>query len=487
MSNSFKRMWMGGSALLLSACSVTQVEAPSQVPIPAEFEQVAGQTPAQQAVSEQNLKQWWRTWHDPVLTDLIERGLTRNLDIQIAQSRLAEAQAMSGLAQANLAPQAGVSAGAGLQAMGIDNPIDSGARQRASMMGLNLGDDTLHGHGNLAHLGFSASWEPDIFGAKRSDADAAAAAALAEQERVYGAQLMLSSSIADHYVQLRSLETRMRIYEANIRSFKEMQRYTQGRFKAGHVGADVVAQASAGLSGLQAQLASLQAQRDSHERSIAVLLGVVPQGFKVARSANPILHRLPAAPQGQTPGAVLERRPDVRAKARAVQARAAQVASAKADLLPRFEINFLGNLGRIEMNASSPAMIGAASILSVGVSLPVFTAGRIQRNIDASDARLQTAALEYDQSILQALAEVDSLYQLNYGLRQQNKALAQALSEKRRQAEAAYKLFQYGQKTLDEAIRARLETYDIEDKQTQGQLAQAQNLLNLYKVLGGGW
>ena len=164
------------------------------------------------------------------------------------------------------------------------------------------------------------------------------------------------------------------------------------------------------------------------------------------------------------------------------------MASAKADLLPRFSINFLDNLGRLELNGDAiPAIWNSARILSVGMTLPIFTAGRIQRNIEASDARLRTAALEYDQNILQALSEVDSLYQLQHSLQQQNKALAQSLSQKRTQADGAYKLFQYGQKTLDEAIRARLETYDIEDKQSQGQLAQAQNLLNLYKALGGGW
>ena len=471
-SGAIRRFALLSSALMLGACSVTQVDAPSSVTVPAEFEQVssqAGMSVEQQAAAEASLRQWWRSWHDPVLTQLIETAFMGNFDLQIAQSRLAESQATSGLARADMGPQVGMRAG-------------------AAWMGVQFDEDTEKIYGNVAYMGFSASWEPDIFGAKRSDADAAQAAALAEQERVYGAQLMLSSQLADHYVQLRSLENRMRIYDANSRSLKELLRYTQGRFNAGHVGADVVAQVRAGVSGLDAQRATLQAQRDLHERTIAVLSGQVPQGFRVPKSTVPILHRLPAAPQGQTPGAVLERRPDVRAKARAVEARAAQVASAKADLLPRFSINFLDNLGRLELNGDAiPAIWNSARILSVGMTLPIFTAGRIQRNIEASDARLRTAALEYDQNILQALSEVDSLYQLQHSLQQQNKALAQSLSQKRTQADGAYKLFQYGQKTLDEAIRARLETYDIEDKQSQGQLAQAQNLLNLYKALGGGW
>lgn len=482
-----KRFSLSFWILSLSACAQIQVEAPSSVVVPAEFEQVVGQQKAGELANEQALMQWWNNWQDPVLSTLIDTGLHGNLDLQIAQSRLLEAQAVSGLAQADLGPQVGLAAGAGLHKVGLDNPMGSSDRQRAAMLGLDLGDDTLNANGNSRYVGFAASWEPDIFGAKRSDRDAARFGAMAEQERVHGAQLMLTSDIANHYVQLRGLEQRIRVYDANIKSLHDLVRYTQGRFNAGYVGADVVAQASSGLNTQQAQRASLAAQRDAHERAIAVLLGQVPQGFRLPRSQVSILERIPSAPQGQIPGAVLERRPDVRAKALAVQARAAQVASAKADLLPRFEINFLGNLGRIELSSSAPGMTAGMGILSIGMTLPIFTSNRIQRNIDASDARLKTAALEYDQSILNALAEVDSLYQTQYGLTEQNRYLQQALGQKSKQAEDSYTLFEHGQKTLDEVLRARIEAYDLADKQVQGQLAQAQNLLNLYKALGGGW
>ena len=55
------------------------------------------------------------------------------------------------------------------------------------------------------------------------------------------------------------------------------------------------------------------------------------------------------------------------------------------------------------------------------------------------------------------------------------------------QAAGADKLFRYGHLTLDRSLSARLNAEDLAERQIQGRLAEAQNLLNIYKALGGGW
>ncbi|WP_231867694.1 TolC family protein [Snodgrassella sp. CFCC 13594] len=165
----------------------------------------------------------------------------------------------------------------------------------------------------------------------------------------------------------------------------------------------------------------------------------------------------------------------------------AKLASAKADLLPRFDINFLWQTGRVRLDSDLPQFKGLGSLVSAGITLPIFTSGRIQRNIEAADARLQAALAEYDQRVLQALADVDSSYQLQYGLHRQNQLLSQAKRQARTQATGAERLFHYGHLTLDRVLSARLNAEDMADKSIQGKLAEAQNLLNVYKALGGGW
>ena len=130
---------------------------------------------------------------------------------------------------------------------------------------------------------------------------------------------------------------------------------------------------------------------------------------------------------------------------------------------------------------------GLLDLLGARLQVPLFTNGRIQANIDAADARLKTALLQYDQTLLQALADVDNAYQASDALSSQTRLLAQARSEAEKQASDAAKLYRYGNKTLADALSAQLNANQTADNHLRSQLAQAQTLIALYKALGGGW
>ena len=224
----------------------------------------------------------------------------------------------------------------------------------------------------------------------------------------------------------------------------------------------------------------------AHVRALAVLSGQTPQGYRLPDSPRRLLAEAPAAPVGHTPAGLLERRPDLRAHAAQVQAQAARLASAKADLLPRFSIEFLGQ-GSINIDSSITDLTAWGSLLRIGIKVPLFTNGRAQANIDAADARLNTALLQYHQTLLQALADVDNAYHSHRALSRQNTLLAQAHTQAERQARAAESLFRHGQQTLDQVLSAQLNEQAARDTLTQSQLAQNQTLIRLYQALGGGW
>ena len=139
------------------------------------------------------------------------------------------------------------------------------------------------------------------------------------------------------------------------------------------------------------------------------------------------------------------------------------------------------------MDGNGSDLKGFASLLSAGISVPIFTNGRIQANIDASDARLKNALLQYDKALLQALAEVDNRYQAQFALNRQTQLTQTAVNQAQQQAENAEKLFKYGEKTLDNALTAKLNALDYQQRLIQAKLNRANNLINLYKALGGGW
>lgn len=449
------------AACTLAACQNTTVPLDGRIDVPPQFSQ------AEAARGSVDIGHWWQSWHDPVLSALVEQGLQQSPDVQIAVSRLNEARATSRMARADLGPQAGLSGSAGIVRGNVDNPLNDNTR--ASLLG-----------------GASASWEPDIFGGKRSDADAAAYAALGVQEQLYGAQMLVAGDIADHYFSARAAQKRLQTASRNIAVMQRMAQYVQGRFQAGQATRYEVDEVQSRLAAVRAQQSTIQSEYDAAARAIAVLTGQTPQSFRLPESRVNVLAQQPAAPEGQTPQGMLERRPDIRAHAAQVNAYAAKLASAKADLLPRFTINFLGQGGRIEVDGDS-ALKGWGSLLSVGIQMPIFTNGRIQANIAAADARLQTALLQYDQTVLRALGEVDNAYQAQAALERQNRLLADAQQQAARQAADAQKLFRHGNKTLDEALRAQLGEQEMADSLTRSQLARAQMTVNLYKALGGGW
>lgn len=219
---------LGALVLILSACQSTQVVRQSDISIPTTFDENKA------AKGSPEISHWWRQWQDPLLSRLIEQGLQDSPDIRIAESRFAEAVAISRLATADLGPQAGVNASAGI----INGSAHLSANDNLSRL-LGAGTALLETHQDIdsshANAGFSAAWEPDIFGRKQSDADAARYAALGVQEKVYGAQMLLADKIADHYFQARAAQQREVITARNVEILTRFERYIKGRFQAGQV------------------------------------------------------------------------------------------------------------------------------------------------------------------------------------------------------------------------------------------------------------
>ena len=458
-------------AALLTACQSTTIEHRSQITLPAAYDHAA---PAR--ADNTDIRRWWQAWHDPVLNQLITEALTNNPDIAIARSRLKEAQATANLADADRGATIGLGVNAGHLDADLDNPLGGTPLARS---------DKINTHKTVLATNLSAKWEADLFGQKQSDADAARYAALASAEQTHAAQLQISAAVADAYLQARALEARQQLADANIATLEKLAHYVDARYRAGHTTAYEKTEAQSHLTAARAARSTLEAERAAQIRKIAVLLGKTPQGYHLPASTADALNHPPAAPSGQTPQGLIERRPDLRARAAEINVRAAKVASAKADLYPRLTLNFLGQ-GMLNID-SHDTQKGLLDLLGASLQVPLFTNGRVQANIDAADARLKTALLQYDQTLLQALADVDNAYQASDALASQTRLLAQARIEAEKQARDAEKLYRYGNKTLADTLSARISANQNADNHLRSQLAHDQTLIALYKALGGGW
>lgn len=468
---------------------------PAQARVPDAFS-----APAAQAAGgpQQDLGRWWRLWGDARMNALIERALAASPDIRAAQANLQAARALADVAESALYPTAVAAAAAGAGTADWRNA--SAWRTLAPPYSAAL-PSSADARGLAAGVG--AVWEADVFGARRADASAAQAAAAIAQERLHGAHMLVAAEAASNWREALALAQRLSILDAATATAAQLHGYAQARLAAGQARAADVAAAQARLAGLQAARPALQAllltrrQRlaalcgqppGQPDAALAALLPDVPDAPAAASetAAPPEPSAPPAPPSGQLPSSVLARRPDVRARQQAVQARAAQLKSLKAELLPSFGIVFLGNEGRLDFSGL-PRASGAGGLIGLRVSLPLFTAGRLQAQARAGDARLHAAVAEYDRAVLDALQEVEAAYAARAALDARVESLRAARQSAARRASGLQALYQAGERQRDAPLQARLELAEADDALAQARMQQASASIRLYQALGGGW
>ena len=456
-------------AISLADCKVFETTAPlPQVIAPGTFDEAPA--PGRRS-SSQDLSHWWTVWRDPALNRFINDALDANQDLRIARARVDEARSLATIAESALYPS--ISA--------------EGTQWGGAAQWRNPAVDLIPGgsHSFDAHLGgVAAGWEPDIFEGRHDDAEAAQATALSVEDQLNGAQTIVVAEVANDYQEARGLQRRLAVLDASIAAFTELLRYVQARFEAGQALAFDVTEARERLETQRAKRPILVSLIDVRQRRLAVLTGRPPE--RLARLPPPRDFRAPPAPTGQLPSDMLERRPDVRARALLVKAQVAKLSSAKTDLLPRFQLNFLGGDGRLHFEGI-PGLQGTGGLAGLTVVMPIYTAGRIQANIAANDARLEQVAADQDKSVLQALAEVESAYGQRFGYDKQAVKIRQAFEDAKRNASAAVGLYEGGRKTFDDVVKAKLDAFERADELVQAQMGQATTTVQLYLALGGGW
>ncbi len=467
--------------IALAACTSVDVAVDPGVQVPATFQSVAS-APGSAPVAT-DLTRWWDALGDPALTQLIDAGLQANADIRIAVARVKEARSVVTQAESALYPT--VIAAGGVAKTKLDQRVPAVTLPNGAPLTVPLPDSVSLPMTSLGTGGFAAAWEVDIFGARRSDAEAARQAALGYEERQHGAQMMVVSDIATNYFEARSVERRTAVLESSIATAQRLQRYAQGRFDAGQATRADIDRARSLVEALESQRQPLALLLGVRLRRLAVLTGQPPQALAALPPQTgpiPIPDGLPQV----LPSDVLERRPDVRGTANIVRAQAAKLGSAKAELFPKFTIGFLAQDGHIEISGL-PKTGGTFTAWGVGVTLPVFEGGRIRANIAAQDARLDAAAAQYEQAVLSALEDVENAYSARHAFDSRATLLAQFTRSAQDGATHADRLFEEGSGLLQAVLEARLKALQSEDDLIQTQTARAVSTVLLYKAIGGGW
>jgi NodT family efflux transporter outer membrane factor (OMF) lipoprotein len=501
--------------LLASGCEVGPDYKAPEVTVRPAFAEAASTQPS---AGDLAALKWWEAFGDAELNSLISRAMESNLDMQEAESRLRQARAQRGVVGADLWPTANVSAGYqngrgsknvvipqgafGFASPTTARPIATPALVRAagtpatvsapslpdSAAGLNpLGQGGLPGvETQLYQGGFDASWELDIFGGNRRAVEAADAVTGATIEDRRDILLSLEAEVARNYVELRLAQRQLQIAADNLHDQQETLKLTQSRYRAGFVTDLDVARQAAQVAATAATLPAFEAEVRHSIHQMGILLGEDPDALTDELEAGaPIPPAPPAVPVG-LPVELVRRRPDIRRAERELAAASARIGVATADLYPKFSLT--GSFGVDSSNLNNLVEWNSRYFaINPGVSWPIFDAGRIRSNIAVQKELARQAALDYQQTVLMALGEVEDAL-ANYRLEQiRRRALADSVEASQQAVDLARQQYQRGVIDFLAVLDAQRDLFEAQTVLAESDGAVSTDLVAIYKALGGGW
>ncbi|MGN6319689.1 efflux transporter outer membrane subunit [Trinickia sp.] len=450
--------------LTLSACAVQPASHADLKQTVSRISPPAWSVAAQQdSVSAQA---WWAQFGDPVMHRLVETVLTGNLDVQAAVERVKQAQDLATQNRAALLPELNANAGASDARQNTPPPL---------------------GYVRRAGFGVSASWSPDVFGGERLAVLAAQARVSGREAALNELRLALAANTAAAYIDLRWAQAQLRILDENEQIRSRALKLTQERLHYGLSTQVDVVRAQNQLEELRAQIPGMQSTVQHQLSLIAVYSGRTPES--VDRALLTEAHDIPVPAQdvpAVLPSDALLRRPDVRTAYATVEQRADEVGVSKAQRYPQFKLDLADGL-LASSYLGLPTLTDNLFSAALNAASPIFNAGRIAANIDASESRMRESQLALRQTMLLALKDIeDNRSDLVSGATQVER-LGAALDASNHALRLSNELYKGGATDFLDVLAAQ-EVY-LRDAQSLNQAKRQHALaaVALYRSLGGGW
>ncbi|MBV8819663.1 MAG: efflux transporter outer membrane subunit, partial [Acidobacteriaceae bacterium] len=327
MNRKSQLLAVAGMLLALNACMVGPKYTRPPAPVPVSFKEPPpdGWKEAQPRDGELRGK-WWEVYNDPDLNALEEMVDVSNQNVLAAEAQFREARDAIKIARAALFPTLSAGFGAGSN--------QSSASLLSSSVPTAAALNSVRNTITLPTVDFS--YTADVFGSIRHNIRASVETAQASAAQLENIKLVYHSSLAQDYFTLHGLDGDIELLERTVKSYQEYLTLTQNRFAGGVATGGDVAQAETQLSTTVADLIDLGVARAQYEHAIAILTGRPPAGVSIPRK---VLHEPPPPIPVAMPSALLERRPDIAALERQMQAANEQIGIAKAAYYPSFALS----------------------------------------------------------------------------------------------------------------------------------------------------
>ncbi|KAA6169839.1 MAG: efflux transporter outer membrane subunit [Pseudomonas sp.] len=450
--------------LLLNACTGPAPAVDSGIAAPAAWQYA--ERNAAQAIDQR----WWTQFGSPQLNRLIDQARRDSFDVAAAMARVRQAQATAVIAGAPLLPEVNLNLTTSRQKLlrGQGGP-DLDASQS---------DDTVENFG----ANFTASYEVDFWGGRAAARDSALYSLRASESDQATVELTLLGNVADRYAQTLAARQREQIAELNLANARNVLALVQTRYDAGSATALELAQQKSLVASQQRQLPLIQQVAEESRITLATLLGQPVQALDLGTESFATL-TWPSIGAG-VPSQLLSRRPDL-AKAEAELAAAqANVAIARAALLPKVTLG--ATLGSDAYKAAD-MLRSPYYTLTAGLVGPIFNHGRLRAERDKARARQDELLQTYRGAIINGFADVEKTLSSITRLDQQRQWQREELQQAQTAFQIAESRYQAGAEDLLTVLETQRTLYTAQDLDVQLRLSRLQASIALYKALGGGW
>ena len=434
-----------------------------------------------------NVDAWWASFHDPVLTSLIQRAAATNLDIRAAALRIAEARVQRRVTGADQWPSLTSNASYESQRFSEKTAQGSLFGSFGSLGGgSGVATPSFPNPYDQFQVGFDASWELDLFGRVRRSVEAADADTQAYVEDANGALVSLEGEVARVYIDLRNAQARRTITQSNFDTQREIEVLARQKMRAGLGNELDVSSAAAQTTATQAQLPLFNRQIDTDIDHLSELLAREPGALRdELQSATAVPPVPPNVPIG-LPADLIRRRPDIRAAEARLHAATARVGVAVAELFPRIT---LGASFGTQAERFPDLANWAGRFINIGPSLqiPIFEGGKLRATVRLQNIREKEAAVAYAKAVLAALHEVENALVAYDTEQSRRQALQATIAHNRNVLSLAHQRYKSGLTAFLDVLDAERVLQQTELSLADSSAAVSTDLVALYKALGGGW
>lgn len=421
--------------------------------------------------------EWWKTFADPRLDELIVRALDNNQDLEVAKERIRQARAARRVSSSLLVPQAGGT-------LSASSTSDSWWGRSAERGGGKPPLDSQNRQSNY-FLGGETSWEVDIWGKNARGLESARAEVLGAETAYRGVVLTLLAEVSLAYFDTMASREDLDILKEEVRNRQEFLKLVRTREENGLASRLDTKRQEVEEANTRAELPAAEARLARSHFRLATLLGENPQTYVLPEKKLKNYPLLPVIPEG-LPMRLVRQRPDVMQKEFEVRAAAADIGVAIGEMLPSVGIS--GSAG-FRSAESEEWFSPEADEWSIGSALkvPILDGGRTYAQLEARRSLFRQSVAAYRQQVLTSLEEINSALVTAVKNRVRRSALVEASTAATDALRIAREQYRAGLIDLLDYLDAQRTELRARQIVVLADRTIVTDAVNMYRSLGGGW